>query len=103
MNLNTYLSGTLEEKKNYTRLNRRFMPFPVLTKKLGGLSSVSSESTLVKPFGLSGQSHIFGEKRSLENILDPVVIQVTGTRQENKSVMIMPHSSNLPNDNSVNF
>ena len=33
-NLNTYLSGTFEQKRNFTRAKARFMPFPVLKKKL---------------------------------------------------------------------
>ena len=33
LNVNTYLSGTLEQKKNYTRLKARFMPFPIIKCK----------------------------------------------------------------------
>ena len=33
LNVNTYLSGTHEQKKNYTRLKARFMPFPIIKCK----------------------------------------------------------------------
>jgi hypothetical protein len=33
LNVNTYLSGTQEQKKNYTRLKARFMPFPIIKCK----------------------------------------------------------------------
>jgi hypothetical protein len=33
LNLNHYLTGSVEQKKNYTKQKARFMPFPVIRKK----------------------------------------------------------------------
>ena len=33
MNLNSYMTGTIEQKKNFSKQKKRFMPFPVIKQK----------------------------------------------------------------------
>jgi len=43
-NLNTYLTGSPEQKRNYTKMNRRFVPFPILSRRIPVMHSPDNQS-----------------------------------------------------------